>query len=203
MQKRRKIKLIGLTGGVSTGKSTVASMFASLGFPSVDTDKIAHRLMKKGSAEYKKIVHIFGDRILAKNGDIDREKVAAAIFNRSAKAKALKRKLEHVLHPAIFTECKKMAEILERAGEKYLIIEIPLLFEIGWHKKMDLNIVASCRAREERRRCKKRGFKGRSAFQLPLYIKEGMSDFIIDTSGSKNSTKMQVDIFSQILSSLF
>lgn len=202
MQKGRKIVLIGLTGGVATGKSTVAAMFSRLGFPTVDTDKVAHCLMKKGTAGHKKIVALFGDAVLLKNGDIDREKIAKRIFQRSANATRLRRRLEAILHPAIWKYCRSLAKVLQNAGKRFLVIEVPLLFETGWNKRVDIAIVASCRRKEETSRCKG-SFKKRIPFQIPLYLKEGMADLIITTSGSKRETYLQVKMLSQMIDKAF
>lgn len=182
--------LIGLTGGVATGKSTVAKMFQRLGVPTVDTDKIAHRLMLRGTVEHKRTVALLGPSIIGKNGEIDRRKVADIIFGPTSAAKRLRRGLEKILHPAIWRMVRGVAKGLARHS-RLLVIEVPLLFEVGWHKRVDWTIVVACPHSIESKRCKSI-FKDRIRTQMDLSKKAKLADFVIDSSYGKAETFKQV-----------
>jgi len=179
VQRQKKQRLIGLTGGVATGKSTVAGIFRGLGVRTIDTDKIAHKLLEKPIVK-KIVVRLFGTS--------DRKKLARIVFNDPKK----RRKLEKILHPLIFKGVKRVAKGV-------VIIEVPLLFEAGWDKYFDKTIVVSCSVAVQRKRCPKK-FLNRIKTQMPLAKKKKRADFVINNSGSKIKTKRQVKrIFDEII----
>lgn len=180
--------LIGLTGSVATGKSTVAKMFKELGVPTIDTDKIAHQLMRIGSPEYKKVIALFGKAVLGRANTIDRKKLAKKVFEKSSGATKMRKKLEKILHPAIWKEVLKRAKGLD---DSFVIVEVPLLFEVGWEKKVDLSIVAYCRPKEQLKRCKP-SLSNRISYQMPLKDKMRRADLVIDTSFGRVRTRQQV-----------
>lgn len=209
----KRIKLIGLTGGVASGKSTVVKMFHRLGVPTIDTDKLAHYLMRKGTKEYQKIVKIFGRTILKKNGEINRQRLAEVVFRNNREGKSSRRQLEKILHPSIW----KIVEIvaakftLPNTHPKrsrgvallccnFLVIEVPLLFEVGWDKKVDCVIVVTCSRDEMFKRCKER-FKNRIEFQIPLSKKVLKADFVINSSFGRSNTFKQVKSLTSLLMS--
>lgn len=188
--------LVGLTGGVATGKSAVAEMFSRLGVATADTDLLVHGLLRKGEGVYRKIIKIFGRDILKKNGEIDRKKLAGVVFASSSYATKLRRKLELIIHPAVYREVMKMAK---KKGRGIFIIEVPLLFEVGWDKKVDLTITVVSTPAVQRKRCK-RPLVRRIGLQLPLWKKAAMADFVIDNSGNLADTRLQVKkIYNEIL----
>jgi dephospho-CoA kinase len=186
------MKLAGLTGGIATGKSTCARFFRKLGVSVIDTDKVAHAVIKKGKPAYKKIVALFGSGILKRSGEIDRTLVADIVF----RTQIFRRKLEKIVHPEIWKEVKK--SVFTKKGE-FIIVEVPLLFETGWEKKFDDVVVVCCSKKVQLKRCPKR-FRLRLNAQMPLSLKVKKADYIIDNSHSLASTKYLVKvIFKQLV----
>jgi len=187
--------LIGLTGGVATGKSTAASIFKELGVSVLDTDGIAHELLKKDGPEYRKVLKIFGPQALAKGGRLDRHKIARLVFERGGRAERLRKKLERVLHPAIWREVTRRYGRLKKG---FMLVEVPLLFEAGFDKKVDYRMVVRCSPKVQRKRCEP-AFKGRSFFQMPLSKKIKRADFVIDTSKGRGNTRGQIKKIMKLL----
>lgn len=125
--------IIGLTGSIATGKTTVANMLRQKGFEVIDTDRIAHKLMAKGQANYQKILAYFGPDILDDFLEIDRKKLAAIVFDRPDQLM----KLNELSHPEIFGAINKR---IEDSPNKLLFVEIPLLFELSMAGKLDLDL---------------------------------------------------------------
>ncbi|MDD5772129.1 MAG: dephospho-CoA kinase [bacterium] len=135
-----KTLVIGITGGLATGKSTVADILHELtGAPIIDADKIGHGLMKPGSVCIRKIIKAFGKDILKKDGSIDRKILGKIVF---CSAVELKR-LENILHPAIISEIIKQIKNCKRSGCKMVILDAPLLIETGLLRLTDKLIVVS------------------------------------------------------------
>ena len=118
-----KTKIIGITGGIASGKSTVTEMIKNEGFKVIDADKIARALMKKDSPSYNKTVEYFGSEILDLNEEIDRGALGALVFSDKDKLKAL----NSITHPFIFQAIKQ--EIENNLKERIIFVDIPLLFE--------------------------------------------------------------------------
>lgn len=125
---------IALTGGIASGKSTIAEHFAELGVPIIDTDIIARKLVEPGASALKEISSLFGADIIATDGTLERSKLRNIIFNNNAKRK----KLEAILHPRIRTDVFKQVNLL---NEDYCIIVVPLLFETDYPYPVDRVLV--------------------------------------------------------------
>ncbi len=128
---------VGLTGGIGSGKSTVAKLFGQLGIRSLDADRIARQLSQPGSSEYHQIVKAFGPGVLDRNQLLDRPKLGDRVFN-DAKSR---RTLEKILHPPIWNT---MMEAFSQTQGPYCIFEIPLLIESGQYREMDRVLVVQC-----------------------------------------------------------
>lgn len=115
-------KIIGLTGGIATGKSTVSNIIKKY-FTVIDADKIAKNIVEPNMKGYNKVIEYFGENILLPNKDIDRDKLGKIIFN----SKRERVKLNEILHPIIISTIKK--ELEDKKDEKYIFLDIPLLFE--------------------------------------------------------------------------
>ena len=122
--------IIGLTGGIGSGKSEAAKIFSSLGAKIIDLDVIAHDLTAKNALGYSLIIEQFGDDFLNKKKDIDRKKLRKSIFE----DKKIKKDIESILHPLIMKECQNQIKILH--NELYLILVVPLLFESATYLKL-------------------------------------------------------------------
>ncbi len=128
---------VGLTGGIGSGKSTVAELFGQLGIRSLDADRIARQLSQPGSSEYHQIVQAFGPAVLDSNQLLDRQKLGERIFG-DAKSRHV---LEKILHPPIW---KQMMEEFSQVRGPYCIFEVPLLIESGQYRKMNRVLVVQC-----------------------------------------------------------
>ncbi|MBI2779751.1 MAG: dephospho-CoA kinase [Gammaproteobacteria bacterium] len=128
---------IGLTGGIGSGKTTVADCFASLGVPVIDADKIAHGLTTPGQPALQDIVSAFGRDILNDNGQLDRARLRAIVFNDAARRK----QLEDILHPLIRAGMRRRIADIETSSTPYCILCIPLLLETGQTDLVDRILV--------------------------------------------------------------
>ena len=122
--------IVGLTGGIGSGKSEAAKLFAELGAPVVDVDVISHELTTKGQATLKKIAQVFGKDILSSDGSLNRAALRQKVFADSE----VRKKLEAILHPAIYN--KATERLQENASAPYQILAIPLLFESDRYLKI-------------------------------------------------------------------
>ena len=129
--------IIGLTGGIASGKSTVSKFFSNLSIPIIDADQISHDLTKINGSAYSEVIEYFGENITGENGDIDRKKLGTIVFN----SKSKKEKLESIIHPKVLSTIQ--AEIKSRRGE-YKIIEVPLLIESGFQEFTNRILVVDC-----------------------------------------------------------
>lgn len=120
------MRVIGLTGSIGSGKSTVLSMVKEMGIPCIDSDAISHELMKKGNIGYIAIIAKFGKEILDEDGEINRKKMAECIFSQPEK----KEMLEAILHPCIQKEIVDFVKFHE--NKPVVLVEVPLLYEVGW-----------------------------------------------------------------------
>ncbi len=127
------MKIIGLTGGFGSGKSTVARFLAELGAVVIDTDEIGHEVFKPGTEAWREVVGAFGQAIISFDGTIDRRKLGKIVF-RDPDARA---KLNYIMRPHILERVKALLAEYERAGADIVVIEAPLLLEAGWKSMFD------------------------------------------------------------------
>ena len=187
--------IVGVTGSVGTGKSTVSRMFAENGAVRIDTDRLAHEALEKRNAPHRKVVLTFGRGILQKGGKISRPKLARVVFQ---DAKALKC-LNRLIHPYVIRRIKEeIRRRTRKTRKRCIVIEVPLLFEARLRGMFDKIITVSCQKSIQESRWVKAGrslraLKERCASQLPLSYKKKHSDFIIDNSGERRKTHAQVN----------
>jgi dephospho-CoA kinase len=186
------MRIVGLTGGVGTGKSFAASFFKELGAKVVDADKLGHKALVKGSSVYKRVVAAFGKKILKPDLSIDRKALAGIVF---ADRKNLK-KLNRIVHPGIIREIVK--RIGKAAKTEILIVDAPLLCETNITGLMNVLIVVKASRKNQLERCNdKSGMRQkdackRIAHQMPLNKKIRMADYVVDNNGTKEDTKRQI-----------
>ncbi len=127
------MKVIGLTGGIGSGKSTVARFLKELGAIIVDADTIGHQALEPGSEVWERVVHAFGQQIVADDGTIDRTRLGKLVFGDDA-ARA---ELNRIMHPPMLAMVKARLDRYRRQGAKIVVLEAPLLLEAGWQSLVD------------------------------------------------------------------
>lgn len=184
--------IIGLTGSIGMGKSTVAAMFAEEGVPVLDSDATVHALYAPGGRAVGPVEAAFPG--VTKDGAIDRAALSTHVVGN---AEAIKR-LEEIVHPLVRAAQAEFMQAHRDAGEQFLLLEIPLLFEGNGHKVVDRTIVVSAPADVQRARVLARPgmteakFEAILARQMPDAEKRARADFVIDTSVSFDETRAQV-----------
>ena len=143
----RKSLVIGLTGGVGTGKSTVASILKEVGLPVIDADQIAHQLLRPGTEVYRQVLTAFGPDILRPDGEIDRRGLGKIVFNDPEK----RRLLEEITHPAIKAQIRAEVEGYKAKGQD-VVLEVPLLFEAKMEEEVDEVWVVTASSQTQRQR---------------------------------------------------
>ncbi|MBW2595078.1 MAG: dephospho-CoA kinase [Deltaproteobacteria bacterium] len=187
---------IGLTGGIGSGKSTVARLFQKRGAHIIDVDVLAHMVEEPGSAVWNRIVEHFGREILDKDDRINREALGGIVFRDSEKLE----KLNSIVHPAIFDEWwRRFDDIANNDKEAIIISDIPLLIEVGWHKTVDIVILVYTSPGVQAERIMKRnGYSHKEAqdrlnSQMPLDKKIPFADFVINNEGTPEETEAAVE----------
>ena len=195
--------LIGLTGGIASGKSTVSSIFSKeYGIPVVDADLIARKVVKPNTTGWKRVVKIFGDSILNQDQTINRDKLGAIIFNDSNKRKQLNK----CLHGLIIFEMLKEIFLILIKGNRYVILDVPLLFDVKiglW--LLSYKLVVLCNDENEQiKRLMKRNemnesdAKKRLNSQLNNQERIKLADYVIDNSNDLSYTRKQCDNLNKI-----
>jgi len=190
-----KKPIIGLTGGLGTGKSTVAAMLKDKGARVVDADKIVHHLLSSRNACSRKVVAAFGKGILSGSG-VDRRKLADIVFRFPSK----RQRLERIVHPFVREEMLREIERWEKQKrQRVLVLEVPLLFEAGMDAWVDMIMTVRCAQKAAVERAAKRlniprnEALRRIKAQMPLKEKTRLSDIIINNSMTLGKTKKQVE----------
>jgi dephospho-CoA kinase len=187
--------IVGLTGGVGTGKSTVAGYFKELGAYVVDFDELAREVIRPRAKAWKDIVGHFGKGILNDDLTVNRRKLAEIVFCDSKELA----KLNEIVHPEVFREDEKITKQITKADSGALIVkDVPLFFEIGRRPRVDKVVVVSASEQTRLRRLEAKGISRRDAenrirSQLSLEEKVKLADFAIDNDGSHEETRRQVE----------
>ncbi|MDI6785230.1 MAG: dephospho-CoA kinase [bacterium] len=175
--------VIGLTGGIASGKTTVAKIFSNFNLEIIDVDKIAKEIIHPQKDTWKKIIEAFGEKILDKNLAIDRSKLAKIIFNTSKKRKIL----NNITHPVILTKIKE--RLIELKSKDIVVLDIPLLFEAGFEDIVDKIIVVYVDEEVQLERLRRRSklsikeAKDRIKSQMSLLEKSKKADWILCNNG--------------------
>ena len=182
---------IGLTGGIASGKTTVAEMFSELGAGVIDTDVIAREVVAPGSVALERIVASFGPEVLAADGSLDRPRLRRIVFADSRQRAAL----EAILHPLIR---RRALELAEASTAAYVVLAVPLLFESGFDALVDRSVVVDCPVEHQLERVRQRDAIGEDearaivAAQMPRDARRAKADDVIDNSGDIAATRAQV-----------
>lgn len=187
--------LVGLTGGVATGKSTVANMFKQCGAVVIDADQLAYDVVKPGKPAWREIVKTFGKTVLNPDRTLNRQSLGAIVFRTPAKRRAL----EAIIHPRVAREQVRLARLAARKDPQAVVIyDVPLLFEAGIDKRVDQTIVVTAAREAQIARLKKRnGLSGAEALrrirsQLPMAKKIQQADHVINGTLPRPSLRKQV-----------
>lgn len=186
---------IGLTGGIGSGKSTVAEMLRERSYPVLDADALAREFLEPGQDAYKEVVAHFGQRILTPGRAVDRKKLAAIVFSDPEE----RAKLNQILHPRIRDVVVGWFAALDRPDGPALAFEdAALILESGARESLDRIVVCWCRPEQQLERLLARGLseedaRMRMAAQMPLDEKRKLADEVIDCSGSIAETEKQLD----------
>jgi dephospho-CoA kinase len=190
----RRFLLVGLTGGIATGKSTVSAIFRALGCIVIDADVLAREVVEPGEPAYCAIVEEFGRDVLQPDGALDRKKLGAIVFADPARRK----RLEAITHPAIRERfARRLAELTEQGFIGFVIFDAPVMIESGNYKNMDrLVVVATDEATQRARLMGRDGspadeVERKIASQMPVAEKAKLADYVIDNSGDRADTEAQ------------
>ncbi len=188
--------IAGLTGGIASGKSTVAAVLASAGARLIDADRIAREIVRRGTPFYDRILAHFGRRIAGTDGELDRRRLAAVVFS-DPRERAV---LEAIVHPGVREECARRVEaIRQSAPAAVTILDVPLLFEAGMDRGLAVVIVVYVPEEQElqiERLIRRDHLTAEEALariraQMPLDQKRDRATHVIDNSGTFEQTRSQ------------
>ncbi|MBW2164374.1 MAG: dephospho-CoA kinase [Deltaproteobacteria bacterium] len=197
-------KVIGLTGGIASGKSTVGRMLSEQNFLVIDTDKLAKEVVEPGKPALEELVKVFGKEILKDNGILDRHQMLNVIST-DADARQL---VEKIIHPHIFKRMDQILQHLAASGNNIVIVEVPLLFEAGWQKLFDyiVSVVAPepiCIKRlAERKKMSHNMATKWMATQISQEVKARKSDYVVHNNAGLDELQIQADRLSEVLKHL-
>lgn len=193
--------IIGLTGGIASGKSTVSAMLAEFGARIIDTDEIARYIVRRDQPAWQEIVAYFGNEVLLPDGNIDRKILGEKIFQDQVARKGL----EQITHPYIEKEVQNRLEQAESDGQGIVVLDVPLLFEIGWQQKVDSIWVVYVEEKVQVARLMARNqFTYQQAMdrihaQMSLPEKAKQADFVIENNLDINHAREQVKVAWEML----
>jgi dephospho-CoA kinase len=187
--------VVGLTGGIATGKSAVTTMLRARGITVVDADAVAHRLQEPGQATWTAIWHTFGWPALDSHGYVNRRWLGRRVFLDPGELERLNR----IMHPAVRDELRREVDQARRAGMAVLVLDVPLLIENGLSTEVDQVWLVYCDPAEQERRLMARNgltrdaARRRMAAQMPIDQKRHFASVILDNRGSLHDLERQVD----------
>jgi dephospho-CoA kinase len=184
--------ILGITGGLASGKTEAARTLSTLGVHVVDADEIVRYLTNNEPLVFSAIIDSFGPICLTPAGSLDREKLAAVVFTDEEK----RHKLEQILHPPISAVLMSNLRWASLSGQ-HLVLEIPLLFESGWDRLLENTLTVSCTLENQLARSAARGLgepqaRQRIAAQMPLALKESKASFVVHNNGTLDDLRAAV-----------
>lgn len=188
------MKIIGLTGGIASGKSTVSSFLREKGYEVVDADKIAWELTEPDAPLWQAYKERYGERVLEEDRSLNRRAVAEIVFQNPAE----KSWMDSTAHPLIKKAVENKLKCLEQAGCPVVFLDVPLLYEAGWETLTELVWVVYARRRQQLRRlCRRSGFtvfeaERRIDAQMSMEAKRQRGDIVIDNNASREDLQRQL-----------
>ncbi len=198
-------RVIGLTGGIASGKSTVLEMLSGQKFPIIDTDRLAREVVEPRGPALEKIIKVFGKKILKNDGTLDRKRMLDMMLS-DIKARRL---VEGIIHPRVFRRMDQALRQLAASGRDLVLVEVPLLFEAGWQDLFDYIVTvvtpeSTCIERLTRRNKVSHDKAIRwIASQIPQEVKARRSDYILYNNGGLNGLRVQVNRLAEVLKEPF
>ncbi len=192
---------VGITGSIASGKSTVARRLKERGIPVIDLDKVGHEVLRRRHEAFEPVLAAFGENILGPDGEIDRKKLGALIFNDSE----ARERLNEIMHPKIREEEARRVSAMVADGVKAVATEAALLIETGQRTRFDLFVVVGCDPEIQIARVVKRDgssdadARRKVAAQLSFEEKKAHADIVIDTSGEKEHTLAEADKLADLI----
>jgi dephospho-CoA kinase len=197
--------LIGLTGGVATGKSTVAQMFKQCGAVVIDADALAREVVQPDKPAWRDIVRTFGKKVLNPDRTINRQALGSIVFRYPAK----RRRLERIIHPRVAREQQRLTREAARKDPTAVVLyDVPLLFEVGIDKRVQKIIVVTADQQTQIARLKKRNGLSRAEAlrrirsQMPIAKKARMADLVINGTVPRAAGRKRVQDVFKVLSQL-
>lgn len=191
------MRLIGLTGGIATGKSTAARFFAESGARLIDADELARRVVQPGRAALAEIARAFGEEVIRADGTLDRESLGLRVFS-DAEARG---RLNAIVHPRIAEEARnEIRRIAAEGPNAFVVYDVPLLFETGAEHRFDLVVVVYVpREEQERRLVRRNGLSreqalARMASQMDIEEKARRAAVVLDNQGTMEQLRHKVDL---------
>lgn len=187
-------QILGITGGIASGKSSVSAFLKKLGYPIIDADVVAREVVEPGEEAYLEIVKTFGDSILLPEGGINRAKLGDLIFGSEEK----RLKLNSIVHPAVRKRMRELAEKAFQDGAETVFMDIPLLFESKLTFMVEKTLLVyvdediQLTRLMERNHLSEKDARARIASQMPLSEKRALADAIVNNNGDFEETKEQV-----------
>lgn len=198
------MKVVGLTGGMGTGKSAVAEILRDLGWVVLSSDETARSLMNSDAAMQKRIAEALGNDVLSDKG-LDRERIAALVFGDSTDHAKRLAQLNAIVHPRVLDEHMTQLKNMDDDGVAIAAVETALLYEVGLDDAFDFVIVVDAPDDVRRARIRERSgltdqqINDRLAQQMPMADKRGLADFVIDNTGTLTDLRRSVETLARII----
>lgn len=194
--------IVGLTGGIASGKSLVAGIFKNLGAHIIDADRIVRELLEPGQDAWKEVSEYFGDDIMMPDRGIDRRKLGQIVFSHPSKREWL----NQCLHPRVFEAyTAQVKRLCERTPDAIVVFDAALLMETGFHRKMDTTVLVYAHADQQLARLMKRDrftrehALARIESQMPLSEKRRYADYVIENTGTKEEAERRArEVFARL-----
>jgi dephospho-CoA kinase len=191
--------VIGILGGIGSGKTTVAAELGRLGCAVIRADRIAHQVLERPDVR-RRVVHLLGEAILDSNSRIDRKKVAAVVFADPGKVSAI----NQIVHPPVLDEVERLMRYYQQHSDvPALVLDIPLLLEVGWADRCDRLIFVACDLKTRAARAKDLTVEeilARENFQISLDKKAAAADNVVENNSDLSALVRQIaTIFSSVM----